>query len=46
MRTLPSCKPILDRIAATGVMNRIGGQDCPASDGRSIRTIIPPSMKA
>jgi len=32
---LAKLKPVLDRIAATGVMNRIGGRDCPASDGRT-----------
>ena len=34
-------RPILARIAETGVMNRIGGQDCPASDGRTFANHSP-----
>ena len=34
-------RPILERMAATGVMNRIGGVDCPASDGRSFANHSP-----
>ncbi|MGR3506797.1 MAG: 5-carboxymethyl-2-hydroxymuconate semialdehyde dehydrogenase [Paracoccaceae bacterium] len=32
---LAKLKPVLERIAVTGVMHRIGGRDCPASDGRT-----------
>ncbi|MDM7970317.1 MAG: 5-carboxymethyl-2-hydroxymuconate semialdehyde dehydrogenase [Paracoccaceae bacterium] len=34
-------RPILARIAATGVMNRIGGVDCPASDGATFANHSP-----
>ncbi len=34
-------RPILARIAETGVMNRIGGQDCPASDGATFANHSP-----
>jgi 5-carboxymethyl-2-hydroxymuconic-semialdehyde dehydrogenase len=34
-------RPILERIAATGVMNRIGGVDCPASGGRTFANHSP-----
>ncbi len=38
---LAKLRPILDRIAATGVMNRIGGQDRPASDGATFANHSP-----
>ena len=34
-------RPILERIAATGVMNRIGGADCPASNGATFANHSP-----
>jgi len=34
-------RPILERMAATGVMNRIGGVDCPASNGATFANHSP-----